>query len=191
MAMEGLLKRIGWSLFKDQLWGLKPRPNTGSVAKDIAFVLVILFFQTTFFPTILGSAGVLDFITPWLVVTAIRQKPLQATILAMVAAFGLETKLAVPAGIYLCSYWIMINIFFQIRPALSWRYRTPWAVSYLLASLWIILFETSVLVFLHETWSVTPSFVLQQAVKLIVAVGFGMYLSREWMRIDAEEPVPQ
>ncbi len=189
--MDSLLRRNGWSLWKDQLRGLRPRPNTGSLPKDIAFVLVILFIQTTVLPTVLGSAGVFDFITPWLVVSAVRQRPLQVTVLAMIAAFSLETKLAVPAGIYLCSYWIMINIFFQIRPALSWRYRTPWAVSYAVSSLWIILFETFVLIFLHDTWSVTPSFIIQQALKLLVAVGFGMYLSREWMRIDAEEPVPQ
>lgn len=186
-----LLRRDPWSIWKGQMKGWRPRPNTGSLPKDLAFVLVIVFVQTTVLPTILGAGGIFDLITPWIVVSAVRQRPLLATILAMVAAFSLETKLAVPRGIYLCSYWIMINIFFQIRPALSWRYRTPWIVSYALASLWIVLFETFVLSFLHDTWSFTPSFILQQALKLIVATGFGMILSREWMRIDAEEPVPQ
>ena len=189
--MDSLLRRNGWSIWKSYLKSWRPHPNSGSLPKDIAFVLVIAFIQTTVLPTLLGTAGVFDLITPWLVVSAVRQRPLQATVLAMIAAFALETKLAVPAGIYLCSYWILMNIFFQIRPALSWRYRTPWMVSYALSSLWIVLFETFVLSFLHDTWTLTPSFVVQEAVKLVVAMGFGMFLSREWMRIDAEEPVPQ
>ncbi|MBC7532322.1 MAG: hypothetical protein H7318_12145 [Oligoflexus sp.] len=189
--MDSLLRRDGWWTWKEALRGWRPRPNTGALPKDIAFVLVIVFFQTTVLPTIFGSGGVFDLITPWIVVSAVRQRPTQATILAMVAAFTLETKLAVPRGIYLCAYWIMINIFFQIRPALSWRYRTPWIVSYVLSALWIVLFETFVLSFLHDTWTFSPSFIVQQALKVFVATMFGMVLSREWMRIDAEEPVPQ
>ena len=138
--MDSLLRRDGWSMWKSQLKGWRVRPNTGSLPKDIAYILFIVFMQTTVLPTLLGSAGVFDFITPWIVVSAVRQRPLQATVLAMITAFTLETKLAVPAGIYLCSYWILINIFFQIRPALSWRYRTPWLASYALASFWIMLF---------------------------------------------------
>lgn len=189
--MDSLLRRDGWSIWKGHLRGWRPRPNTGALAKDIAFVLVIVFLQTTLLPTIFGAGGVFDFITPWIVVSAVRQKPTQATIVAMVAAFTLETKLAVPRGLYLCAYWIMINIFFQIRPALSWRYRTPWVVSYVLSAFWIVLFETFVLSFLHDTWAFRASFIFQQAAKIVVSTGFGMFLSREWMRIDAEEPVPQ
>src|SRR6476469_2436856 len=149
--MDSLIRRNGWSVAKGQLSGWRPKPNTGSVPKDIAFVLVIVFIQTTVLPSIFGVGGVFDLITPWLVVTAVRQRPAQATLIAIVAAFTLETKLAVPRGIYLCAYWIMINIFFQIRPALSWRYRTPWMVSYVLSAFWIVLFETFVLSFWHDT----------------------------------------
>jgi hypothetical protein len=189
--MDSLIRRNGWSLARGQMQGWRIRPNTGSLPKDILFMLVIVFVQTTILPTIFGTAGTFDLITPWLVVTAIRQLPLQATIVAMIGAFTLETKLAVPAGIYLCSYWILINIFFQIRPALSWRYRTPWMVSYALSAFWIVLFETFVLSFSQETWDFSFGFVFQQLAKIVVATGFGMFLSREWMRIDAEEPVPQ
>lgn len=189
--MESALRRDPYRPYKDFARGWKPRPNTGTLAKDLVFVLLIVFIQTTLFPTLLGSLGMLDLLTPWLVVTAIRQQPLQATLIAMLGAFALETKLAVPAGLYLCSYFIMINIIFQIRLALSWRYRTPWLASYSLAALWLIVFETFVLVFLHETWSFSAAYVFQEILKLAFAVGFGMYISREWMRIDAEEPVPQ
>ncbi|MBC7658357.1 MAG: hypothetical protein H7249_01465 [Chitinophagaceae bacterium] len=189
--MDSLLRRDTWSTVRSLTTGWKLRPNTGSLPKDIIFALIIVFLQTTVIPTLFGSVGVFDLITPWIVVTAVRQRPLQASIIAMVAAYTLETKLAVPAGIYLCSYWILINIFFQIRPALSWRYTTPWLVSYALSTFWIIVFETFVLMFLHENWVFSATFVFQQIAKLIVATGFGLFLSREWMRIDAEEPVPQ
>lgn len=189
--MDSVLRRDPYRNWKELASSWKLRPNSGSLVKDLIFVLVIVFLQTTLIPTLLGTMGMIDLLTPWLVVSAIRQRPLQATLIAMVGAFAMETKLAVPAGIYLCSYWIMINVFFQIRPALSWRYRTPWLVSYAASALWIILFEIFVLMFLHETWIFSTNYVFQEIFKLAFAVGFGLYLSREWMRIDAEEPVPQ
>lgn len=189
--MDSVLRRDTFASWRDFAHSWRPRPNTGSLLKDLVFVLLVVFIQSTVFPTLLESAGIFDFLTPWIVITAIRQRAFQATLLAMVGAFALETKLAVPAGIYLCSYWIMINTIFQIRLALSWRYRTPWLVSYAAASLWIMLFEVAVLIFIQDNWSFSFGFLFQQIVKILVAVGFGMYLSQEWMRIDAEEPVPE
>ena len=189
--MDSLTRSNGWLFTKDRLDAWRIRPNTGSFWKDLLFIFVILFIQTTILPSLIGLPGWYDLITPWLVVSAVRQKPLQATALALAAAFYLETKMAIPAGLYLCSYWIMINIFFQIRPALSWRYRTPWLASHSLALLWIILCEAMVLSALNENPVLTPTYVMQQLVRLLVGTGFGLYLSKEWMRIDAEEPVPQ
>ncbi|MES2745214.1 MAG: hypothetical protein V4655_07295 [Bdellovibrionota bacterium] len=189
--MDSVLRRDGFATWKEIARSWRPRPNSGSLPKDMIFVLLLVFAQTTIFPTLFGSFGIFDLVTPWIVVTSVRQRPLQGTIIALVAAFALETKLAVPAGIYLCSYWIMINVFFQMRPALSWRYRTPWVVSYAVSALWIALFETFVLAFHHETWNFSTTYVLQEIFKIALATGFGMYLSSEWMRIDAEEPVPQ
>lgn len=189
--MDSILRRDAFAAWRDFARSWRPRPNTGSFPRDLVFVLLIVFLQSTIFPTLFGSFGIFDFLTPWIVISAVRQHPLQATLLALAGAFALETKLAVPAGIYLCSYWIMINVIFVIRPALSWRYRTPWLASYAIAALWIMLFEISILIFLQENWSISFGFVFQQIVKFLLAVGFGMYLSTEWMRIDAEEPVPQ
>ncbi len=188
--MENLLGQSGLASWRSRLKGWKPKPNSGSLLKDVVFMLAIVFIQTTALPTVFGSVIVFDLVTPWLVVTAVRQKPLQGTIIALVGAFALETKMAVPAGIYLCSYWILVNILFQIRPALSWRYRVPWLASYTIAGLWIILFETFVLSFLHDSWSFSPAFLIRKSVKLVIGIAYGMMLAREWMRIDAEEPVP-
>ncbi len=167
------------------------RPNSGSFAKDLLFLLVICFIQLTILPYLFGSLGYLDLITPWLVITFIRQRHWQATILAVVGAITLETRLAVPAGLYICAYWILANVIILVRPALSWRYKTPWLVSYALAALWVMLFEVFVINFLQTASLTQPFYIAQQIIRFLVTISFGMYLSREWMTIDAEEPVPQ
>ncbi len=169
----------------------RPRPNTGSLTKDLIFLLIIAFIQITVLPYLFGSLGYLDLITPWLVITFIRQRPLQGTIHVIVAALVLETRLAVPAGLYICAYWILANVIFTVRPALSWRYKTPWLVSYATATLWVMLFELFVINFLQTASLSQPVYIAQQVVRFLVSISFGMYLSREWMTIDAEEPVPQ
>lgn len=168
-----------------------PRPNSGSFIKDLIFLLFIAFVQTTILPHLFGLFGYLDLMTPWLVITFIRQRPLQATILALTGAMILETRLAVPAGLYLCAYWILANVLLLVRPILSWRYKTPWLVSYALASLWILLFELFVINFLQTASLSQPGYIVQQIIRPLVAISFGMYLARNWMTIDAEEPVPQ
>lgn len=189
--MDSLIERDGLARLKDGLRAWKPRPNSGSLLKDSIFLIVLVFVQTTLLPAVVGTMSCFDLITPWLVIICVRQQALQATFLCLFGAWVLETRLAVPAGIYLCSYWILANVIFQFRGALSWRYKTPWLVSYSVASLWLILFESFVIGFLHHTWMPEATFALQQVLRLVISVGFGMLLSREWMRIDAEEPVPQ
>ncbi|HYX34861.1 MAG TPA: hypothetical protein VE954_17320 [Oligoflexus sp.] len=189
--MDILERRDALTRTRRTLKKWRPRPNTGSLTKDILFLLIIGFIQITILPYLFGSLGYLDLITPWLVITFIRQRPLQAHILALVGALILETRLAVPAGLYICAYWILANVISLVRPALSWRYKTPWLVSYALASLWVILFEVFVINFLQTASLHQPAYIAQQVVRFIVTVSYGMYLSREWMTIDAEEPVPQ
>lgn len=169
----------------------RPQPNTGSLGKDLLFILVVGFLQITILPFLFGTLGFLDLITPWLVITFIRQRPLSGHILGLIGALIVETRLAVPAGLYICAYWILANVIFLVRPALSWRYKTPWLVSYALASIWVILFEAFVLNFLQTASLNQPVYIAQQVIRFLVTVSFGMYLSREWMTIDAEEPVPQ
>jgi hypothetical protein len=189
--MEGLIQRDGLARFRMGLRSWIPRPNSGSFVKDLLFVLLLVFAQTTLLPAFFGTMSFIDLITPWLVVTCVRQHPLQATLICLLAASTLETRLAVPAGLYLCNYWILANVIFQFRGALSWRYKTPWFVSYLVAGLWVILFESFVIAFLHQNWLPQPAYIFQQLLRVVIGVVFGMILSREWMRIDAEEPVPQ
>ncbi len=169
-----------------------PRPNTGIFWKDLIFLLFIVFMQTTVAPALLGKMGHLDFLTPWLVITFIRQRAPQACLFAIIGGLLLETRLAVPAGLYITAYLIVCTLLVQIRPALSWRYRTPWLVCYASASLWLVMFEGFVIHFLQTASPLRKwEFLVQTILKIFIAIGFGMLLSRKWMKLDAEEPVPQ
>ncbi len=169
-----------------------PRPNTGLFWKDLIFLLFIVFLQTTVAPSLLGSLGHLDFLTPWLVITFIRQRAPQACLMAVAGGLLLETRLAVPAGLYICAYLIVCTLLVQVRPALSWRYRTPWLFCYAAATLWLIVFEGFVIHFLKSSSPLSQwEFLLQSILRILVAISLGMALSRKWMKLDAEEPVPQ
>lgn len=189
--MQSLYRRNFSSKLRQFLAAIRPHPNSGSLWKDIAFLLVIIWLQTSIFPTLTGGYLQIDLVTPWLVISFIRQYLSTASILAFIGALTLETKSAVPAGLYICAYWIIANIIIQVRPALSWRHLVPWAVTYAIAALWIVLFESLVMAtslgVAHLEWTHWAN----QIFRIATAVAFGMYLSREWHRIDAEEPIPQ
>lgn len=170
---------------------LKPRPNSGFFYKDVIYLIMIGFLQNTIIPTLMPWGLTIDLITPWLVITAIRQHALPATILAFLAAFILELNSTIPSGIYIVTYWITVNLIVQVRLALSWRHQIPWTVSYLMAGLWVHAFE-SVVVFMSQGMEgITLVFLAQQVFKIFTAVCFGMLLCQEWLKFDAEEPVPQ
>lgn len=169
---------------------LKPRPNTGRLWHDVLFLLLMTVIQVFILPALLGSHLKIDLITPWLAITFIRQPMWTATILAAVGALALETHSSVPAGLYLCAYWIMANVILYARPTLSWRHRVPWLVTYGASATWIILFETFVIAFTVGLSELGLFYWLLQLVRFGIAVGFGMILCREWLAFQAEEPVP-
>ncbi len=189
--MNLLARQDFYSQLRSHLAALIPRPHTGALWKDIAFLLVIVFLQTTVIPRILIDEVQFDLLTPWLVILSIRQQWPSATLLAVLAALSLETRSSAPAGLYLCIYWIMVNIIIQVRAALSWRHQVPWLITYLLASLWVNLFETFVIFLSNGNSHMTWSYWVTIGCRIVSAVTFGMILCREWHSIDAEEPVPE
>jgi hypothetical protein len=166
------------------------RPNTGRFWQDALFVLAVTAIQIAIAPSLTGRYFHIDALTPWLVITCVRQRPLQATMLVALAAFALETRSAAPRGLYLCSYWIMANIIITIRPTFSWRHHVPWYVTYVAATVFIIAFESFVYGFTARIDELGMVYWLRQLVRLGISAGFGMILAREWLSIDAEEPVP-
>lgn len=166
------------------------RPNTGRFWQDTLFVVILTALQLAIFPSLFGRYILIDLVTPWLVISSVRQRPMAATLLVFVAALTLETRSATPRGLYLCPYWIMANVIMAIRPTFSWRHRVPWLMTYLTATLFVIGFESFVYAFTSRVAELGPLYWLRQAFRLAIAVAFGMFLARRWLSIDAEEPVP-
>ncbi|SMF32153.1 hypothetical protein [Pseudobacteriovorax antillogorgiicola] len=189
--VEGLRPNPTIVQFKRFLQELRPRPNSGYFYRDVFYLVAIGFIQNTIVPALSVLGITIDLMTPWIVITAIRQNALPATALAFIAALILEMRSTVPAGMYLVIYWITVNLIIQVRLALSWRHRIPWFVTYLLAAVWVHLFEVFVVFMSRGMESMTLVFTIQQIVKIVTAVAFGMFICQEWLRFDAEEPVPQ
>ena len=182
-----------WSYqsFQQLLKELVPRPNSGSFIKDFLYLILIGFFQTTILPCFTPLGLQLDFITPWVIVTSIRQRVLPSTLLAVTGALILETRSTVPGGMYVITYWITNNIIIQMRPTLSWRHQIPWFVTFLVASLWVHLFEVFVVFISRGSGYLTLAFFLQQAAKVLSSTLFGMYICQKWLTLGADNAIAQ
>jgi hypothetical protein len=175
---------------KDFLKALRPIPNQGVLWKDCAFLLVIVFVQTTLLPSIIGAHVYLDIVTPWLLISFVHHRLSNAIVLALTGALALEMQSAVPAGLYLSSYCIMATVINQIRPTLYWQHFVPWIVIYGASSLWVATFETLVLVMIQHVTTISWQYWLMQAFRVISSIAFGMYLSHNWKRPPGEEAMP-
>ena len=169
---------------------LIPRPNTGRLWHDCLFLLLICAIQLAILPSIFGPFISIDLVTPWLVTSFVRQNALSAVILAIVGAAAIESHSSMPSGLYFCAYWIALTIIIQVRPTLSWRHQIPWLVNFILAQLWIVTFEVFVMTVINRNALMDIVYWLNCLVKIPVATCFGLYISRQWMNLDAEEPVP-
>ncbi|MGE0173654.1 MAG: hypothetical protein AB7T49_12730 [Oligoflexales bacterium] len=172
---------------KEFLYEARLRPNTGKLYRDVINLLVVFVIQTSIFPTFLGTSIVIDLITPWLVMSFVRQKLFPATVLALVGAISLEMHSSFPAGLYVCIYWITANIIFQIKPALSWRLLVPWVVVFSVSALWVLFWESFIMVFTKGTDGINEFFVFKQFLRFAVAVSFGVVLCRPWLEFKEEE----
>lgn len=183
-------QRDWWARIKRDLPEYRPRPHTGRIWLDILYVLLLIALQESILPTLIGPKVTIDLLTPWLAVTFIRQHAWQATMMVILAGFFIESHLSAPAGLYICAYWIMANVIIQARPSLSWRHRIPWLVTFSLSMVWIIFFESFVLIFVKGVDDLLPAYWLAQLFRFLTSLGFGLFLSREWQNLEAEEPVP-
>jgi hypothetical protein len=172
---------------KEIAYDLRVRPNTGKLWQDVVNILVIFFIQSTLLPTFLSPNVTLDLLTPWLVITFVRQKLFPASVLAIVGALVAEMHSSVPAGLYICVYWIMANVIFQIKPALSWRLPTPWLFVYAVSASWVMLFESFVVALNKGADIVAGSFMVSYLIRLSVAIGFGYLLCRSYLEFREEE----
>ena len=170
---------------------LRPRPASGNFGLDLLMLVLVAGFQYS-----VSSSGPLrlaglDLITPWLVISAIRLRNLQANILAICGALIVESHHSVPAGMYLCIYLILTNVILQAREAISWRQRIPWIMTFSTAGVWVVCFTIFVVLFAAGTSGLSWTLLISSLLRLFWIIAIGLLFSLPWVRPDAEEPVPQ
>lgn len=179
------------SRIKSALPLYKPKPHTPFLWLDLVFLVLLAALETALSGSLLGPYIIIDLLTPWLAVSFIQKRASAVTLVAFVAALIQESRTSIPAGTYLCAYWILGNVIIQVRATLSWRYATPWIVTILASCGFVVIIEMAVMIFVSGLQGVTLGYTLIQMIRLGISVAFGLSLCRKWMAIDAEEPIPQ
>jgi len=172
----------------ETLHDLRMRPNTGRFWLDFLYVLAIVLLQQGILPSVFGNRIYFDLLTPWLVVSSVRQSLFTSTFLAMVAALALESRSAVPAGMYICAYWILVNAVHFVRELFSWRHSVPWLFTFAIAGTWIAGFETFILLVVRGWRYFEFPWIGIQLVRVLIVVAFGMLLSLPWIRGEQIAP---
>lgn len=170
---------------------LLPRPNSEYFLLELFYIYLIFILQESILPFIFPKLIHIDIITPWLTIIFIRQKLYRSVLFATFASYLLETHSSVPSGMFFCTYFISSVIIVYIRGALSWRHLIPWVVVYCISSLWVISFETFVFWYSKSINLEESTYWITQVSRLILSVIIGVQLGKEWIKIDAEEPIPQ
>ena len=176
-------------LLRLTLTGLKlllPKPNAGSLWRDLFYTLLILTLQVAIIPTFFPALTI-DLMTSWLAVCVIAMSPPRGLIMAAVGAIGIELHTTVPAGFYVCSYWIMGTLIIAVKPHISWRNILPWMTIFCASQLFMILFENMVYLVKVGNFSY---FDLWYFANLVVRIGmgalFGFLLSTQVKLLGAE-----
>jgi len=162
-------------------------PCTGYLGLDVALLLVVGALHFTVLPCLTRSWVLIDLMTPWLVTTFVAAKLPRAALLGLLGALILETHSAAPAGLYICAYWVILVALYLTRGTLSWRHAFPWLVTFVLSELWVIGFETFVLTVDAGLSPLAPHYLITQAVRLVLAVGIGLWLSQRFMATGIAE----
>ncbi len=183
-------QKNNWDRFREVLPEYYPSPHTGKLWLDIVYLILLIALQVSVLRTITGAFRVIDLITPWFAISVLRKRPVTATVYAVFAGFILESQYTLPMGTYFCAYWIISNLIVQVRPALSWRYSSSWLALFGFASLFVAVFELFMVLFISGKLPTDPMYFGAAALRILVAIAFGMVLCRQWLKFDAEEPVP-
>ncbi|MBF0441946.1 MAG: hypothetical protein HQK54_08590 [Oligoflexales bacterium] len=170
----------------DFLPELRPRPDSGRFWLDIIFLLFIVLLQQSILPRLIGSFLVIDLLTPWLVICFSRQGLSASLLLAVLAAFALETHTSVPKGLFFCIYFIILTAIHLIRGTLSWEHDITWIVAFGFSEFWCIAFESFVVYFKVGFDYFSLVYFVDQILKITVAIFFGININRWRHNIDLE-----
>lgn len=186
--MDTTLSRLRHATAAALPW-VKIRPYTGRIVLDLVFLLIVGALHETVLPSLVGSVLLVDLMTPWLVTTFVAAPLPRALLLGTFGALILETHSAAPAGLYVTVYWMIAVVLRITRGTLSWRHAFPWAVTFLVSELWVILFESFVIGVGDGGNPFDLRYVLTQAARLVASVLLGMLLCRRFMELGVgEEP---
>ena len=169
---------------------LKVRPYTGSLVRDLPFLLVVCALHYTIVPSLVGRYLLIDLLTPWLVVTFIAAPTGKGALIALIGAFLMETRTSAPAGMYLTCFWMIGTGIYVSRSSLSWRHSFPWVVTFVVAELWMILAEIFVSHVMLGHWHLTLQEVLIQCARLVFSVGWGMILCKRFRTCELPLETP-
>jgi hypothetical protein len=157
------------------------RPNTGFLWLDIFYLLLVGALQFSIIPSLLGRYVYVDLLTPWLVINFVNQSLARSTVLAVIGALIIETHNAAPAGLFICIYWITLNLIHLVRDTLSWRHATPWIATFVLSELWVVLGEYFLTVIVRGSFEMDMVFYLVTLLRMLLAVGTGLLIVKFWL----------
>ena len=162
-------------------------PYTGRLWLDLMLLGLAVILQQAILPTLTLELFPIDLITPWLVVGFVSQPLARSTLMLIIAALLVELHTAAPAGIYLCAFWVIAVTLWMVRSSLSWWHAFPWLVTFTAAELWVVFFEYFVRSIAAGSFSIVPTDLAKEALRVAMSVGLGMILCQAFMRAKLVE----
>lgn len=161
---------------------LYPRPEVASLPQQIFFLLLVTTVQLGILPSLFGAHLYVDIVTPWLLAVFIFAPLPRMLPLCLIASLAIEQRTMAPIGLYAAAYWSAACTLYVCRNAFSWRHQTPWLVSTLAASLWIVVFEILVIFASSNPWRLDLEFFAVTLLRIGLSIGFGIVLYWDYMR---------
>jgi len=153
-----------------------PKPFSGSEGADYLYLIILATLQTAILPTLLPDYLMIDILTPWITLVFICKKSSSAVIQGFLAAILIETHSATPAGLYICSYWILGTAVTLLRGSMAWHSRVSWVSLIILAQSWVFVTEFFVSFIESQALPTDIYFYIGQGFRIIFAAVFGMFL---------------
>lgn len=174
--------------FRETLHSLRPRPDSGNTWLDIFWVLALAAIERVPLDDLTGRLGVVDVITPWLVVGGVSMIPSRFIALALIAGLARETHSTAPMGLYCAINLVVALTMILARDSMSWRHATPWLATIALALALSGIAEFFAFLLVQDISSVTPSLLAGAALRIPVGTLFGLWLCRSRLSLIPDPP---
>lgn len=167
------------------------RPHTSNFAIDLVFLVVLICLEETLVSSVLGPHLTVDLLTVWVACSVLQKQAGPAFVYAVCAALMQESRTSTPAGTYVCAYWILSILIVHFRPVLSWRFFTPWMAMFFAANILVITMSLLVVFVSSSYANFTFWHLVSFLFRIAVGLGFGVYISKDFIGPYSEEPIPQ